>query len=159
MMDKLYEMKLSFLLITTNGFHIKAQNERVTVPYSCCHQDLKVEIFTSLFGRLCQTLDKRECHTCSTTIFLHSTNHIIDLWWCHCHRLLSCLLSLTTSSSSSVWRLPDFSSMWPGSILHDIANIFVSFRISSVETISYSNQINPQCYELFPFLNQINPQC
>ena len=33
-----------------------------------------------------QTLHQKACRTCSTIIFLHSTNQIIDLWRCRCRR-------------------------------------------------------------------------
>ena len=61
-------------------FHVKAKNERFTVASSRCRQNLKYENFTSLSGRLHQ----KACRTCTTIIFLHSTNQIIDLWRCCC---------------------------------------------------------------------------
>ena len=42
-----------------------------------CRQNLKNKNFTSSFGRLRQKLLEKACRTCSTTIFLHSTNQII----------------------------------------------------------------------------------
>ena len=36
----------------------------------------------SSFGRLRQKLHQKACRTCSTIIFLHSTNQIINLWRC-----------------------------------------------------------------------------
>ena len=45
-----------FRLRGTNGFHVKAENERLTAAGSCCRQDLKNENFTTLFGRLRQQI-------------------------------------------------------------------------------------------------------
>ena len=63
-----------FLFLGANGFHVKAKNERLTAAGSPYRQNLKYEYFTSSFDR----------RTCSTSIFPHSTNHIIDLWHCCC---------------------------------------------------------------------------
>ena len=41
-------------LLGTNGFYVKAQNERFTAMTSRCRQNLKYENFTSSFGRLLQ---------------------------------------------------------------------------------------------------------
>ena len=43
-----------FRLLGTNGFHVKAKNERFTAASSRCRQNLKYENFTSSFGRLRQ---------------------------------------------------------------------------------------------------------
>ena len=48
-----------FHLRGTNGFHVKAENGRLTAAGSCCRQDrqdLKNENFTTLFGRLRQQI-------------------------------------------------------------------------------------------------------
>ena len=71
-----------FRLLGTNGFHVKAENERFTASSSRCRQNLKYEHFTSSFGRLHQ----KACRTRSTIIFLHSTNQIIDLCRWRCRR-------------------------------------------------------------------------
>ena len=39
-------------LLGTDGFHVKAENERFNAEGWCCRQDLKYENFTSSFGRL-----------------------------------------------------------------------------------------------------------
>ena len=47
-----------------------------------------------------QTLHQKACCTCSTIIFYHSTNQIIDLWRCRrgCHRqILNSLFKLLQS--------------------------------------------------------------
>ena len=43
-----------FRLLGTNGFHIKAENERFSAVGSRCRQNLKYENFTSSFGKLRQ---------------------------------------------------------------------------------------------------------
>ena len=45
-----------FRLIGTNGFHIKAENERFTAAGSRCRQNLKYKNSTSSLGRLRQKL-------------------------------------------------------------------------------------------------------
>ena len=45
-----------FCLLGTNGFHVKAKNERFTPASSRCRQNLKYENFTSSFGRLRQNI-------------------------------------------------------------------------------------------------------
>ena len=45
-----------FRLLGTNGFHVKAKNERFTAASSRCRQNLKYENFTSSFGRLRQNI-------------------------------------------------------------------------------------------------------
>ena len=45
-----------FRLFGTNGFHVKAKNERFTAVSSRCRQNLKYENLTSSFGRLRQNI-------------------------------------------------------------------------------------------------------
>ena len=45
-----------FCLLGTDGFHVKAKNERFTAASSRCHYNLKYENFTSSFGRLRQNI-------------------------------------------------------------------------------------------------------
>ena len=47
--------EVHFLLLGTNGFHVKAKNKRFTAPGSRCRQNLN-ENFVSLFGRLRQKI-------------------------------------------------------------------------------------------------------
>ena len=57
MLVKLYKIgELHFRVLGTNGFHIKAKNERFTAAGSRCRQNLKYENFTSSFGRLRQNI-------------------------------------------------------------------------------------------------------
>ena len=43
-----------------------------------------------------KTLHQKACRTCSTIIFLHSTNQIFHLWRCRCRRQISNSLFFTT---------------------------------------------------------------
>ena len=43
---------VEFRLLGTNGFHVKAKNERSTTASFCCRQNFQCENFTSSFGRL-----------------------------------------------------------------------------------------------------------
>ena len=45
-----------FRLFDTNGFDVKAKNERFTAASSRCRQNLKYENFTSSFRRLRQNI-------------------------------------------------------------------------------------------------------
>ena len=57
MMVTLYKIGgMHFRLLATNGFHVKAKNERFTAARSRCRQNLKYENFTSSFGRLRQNI-------------------------------------------------------------------------------------------------------
>ena len=71
-----------FVFFGPNAFHVKAENEKLIASDLCCRQKLKYENFTSSFGRLRQKLHQKSCRTCSTIIFPHSTNQIINLWRC-----------------------------------------------------------------------------
>ena len=66
-------------LLGTNVFHVKAKNERFIAASSLCRQNLEYENFTLSFGRLRQNIAPRAC---STIIFLHSANEMIDFWRC-----------------------------------------------------------------------------
>ena len=46
--------EVSFPLIGTTDFHVKAENERFTAAGSSCRQNVQFENFTSLFRRLLQ---------------------------------------------------------------------------------------------------------
>ena len=51
MLVTLYKIgEAHFRLLGTNGFRVKAKNERFTAASSRCRQNLKYETFTSLFG-------------------------------------------------------------------------------------------------------------
>ena len=71
-----------FRLFGSSSFHVKAKNERFTAACSRCRQNLKYENFTSSFARLRQNIAPKSVQPCSTIIFLHSTNQIIDFWRC-----------------------------------------------------------------------------
>ena len=57
MLVTLYKIgDVHFRLLGTNGFHVKARNEKFTAVGSFCRQNLKHENFTSSFGRLRQKI-------------------------------------------------------------------------------------------------------
>ena len=57
MLVTLYKVgEVHFQRLGTNGFHVKAENERFTAASSRCRQNLKNENFRSLFGRLLQNI-------------------------------------------------------------------------------------------------------
>ena len=76
-------------LLGTEGFYVKVENENLLLRARVVVKTLKTENSTSSFGRLRQKLHQKACRTCSTIIFPHSTNHIIDLWRCCCLLALS----------------------------------------------------------------------
>ena len=60
MLVALYKIgELHFRVFGTDGFHIKAKNERFTAAGSRCRQNLKYENFTSSFGRLRQNIARK----------------------------------------------------------------------------------------------------
>jgi len=79
----------------------------------CCDLALWPEPQISISrGRLVEyskILHQKACHTCCTTVFPHSTNHIIDLWRCFCH-LKHCVTSymywLCVASRTSLAYFP-----------------------------------------------------
>ena len=75
-----------FRLLGTNGFHVKAKNERFPAASSRCRQNFRYENFTSSFGRLRQNIAPKSVphvqHDYFLIFFFHSTNEIIGLWRC-----------------------------------------------------------------------------
>ena len=91
MLIMLYKIgELLFRLLGTNGFHVKAKNERFTATSSRCRQNLKYENFTSSFGRLRQNIAPKSVphvqHDCFSSF--NQSNH----WFV--------VLSLTLPSSN-----------------------------------------------------------
>ena len=84
-------------LLGTNCFHVKAENERFPGAVSRCRQNFKYENFTLTHDRPRQKIAAKglACRTCSTIIFFHSTNQIIDLWRRWCRHFLNSLMLLT----------------------------------------------------------------
>ena len=77
-------------------FHVKAKNERFTAPGSRCRQNLNYENSRHHLVDYLKKLHQKAWRACSTIIFSHSTNQIIDLWPCpgRCRRhFLKSLLS------------------------------------------------------------------
>ena len=57
MLITLYKIgEVHFRLLGTNGFHVKAKNERFTTASARCRHNLKYENFMSSFGRLLQNI-------------------------------------------------------------------------------------------------------
>ena len=73
-----------FRWLGTNGFQVKAENERFTAASSRYRQNLKYENFTSTrrLADYVKILHQKAYRTCCTIIFLHLTNQIIDLGRC-----------------------------------------------------------------------------
>ena len=59
-------------------FSCKGKSERFTAASSSCRQ----KISRRRLADYVKTLHQKACRTCSTIIFLHSINQIIDLWRC-----------------------------------------------------------------------------
>ena len=93
--------EVHFRLLGTNGFQVKAENERFTVTSSRCRQNLKYENFTSLFGRLRQNIAPKSVpHVQHDYIFsFNQSNH----WFVALSlRLTSSNLELPNELNSSV---------------------------------------------------------
>ena len=57
MLVTLYKIgEVHFCLLGTNGYHVKAKNERFTAVSSHCRQNVNCENFTSSFDRLRQKI-------------------------------------------------------------------------------------------------------
>ena len=76
--------EVSFHLIGTNPLHVNPEFGRFTDAGSHCRQNLKFENFSSSFCRHVKKLHQRACRTCSTIIFVDSTNHMIHSRYCRC---------------------------------------------------------------------------
>ena len=75
-----YEIEeVHICLLATNVFHVTAENERFTAKGSRYRQNLKFEISRRHLADYVKTLHQKACRTCSTIIFYHSTNGVIDL--------------------------------------------------------------------------------
>ena len=72
MLVTLCEMgEVYFRLLSTNGFHVKAESEIFTAGGWRCRQNLKYENFASSFGRLREKIAPKSVpHVCSTIISL-----------------------------------------------------------------------------------------
>ena len=82
-----YKMgKVHFRSLGTNGFHAKAKNEDLLLQARVVVRTSKMKILSHSLCRLRTKFHQKVCRTCSTIIFLHSINQIIDLWRCRCRR-------------------------------------------------------------------------
>ena len=94
-------VEVHFRLLGTNGFRVKAKNER----FDYCGLSLSSEpqmwkIYVVVWQITPKKLRQKACRTCSTIIFSDSANHIIDLWRCRCRcrcrrHFLNSLVKLT----------------------------------------------------------------
>ena len=97
MLITLYKIgELHFRLLGTNGFHVKAKNERFTAASSRCRQNLKYENFTSSFGRLRQNIAPESVPHVQHDYFssFNQSNH----WF----------VALSLMMPSSILKLPKF---------------------------------------------------
>ena len=70
MLVTLYKIgEVHFRLFGTNGYHVKAKNEKHTAASSRCRQNLKYQNFTSLFGRLRQKLNQKGAERAARLFF------------------------------------------------------------------------------------------
>ena len=87
---------VQFRLLGTNGFHVKAKNERFTAAGLRCRQNLKYENFTSSFGTLRQNIASKSVPHVQHDYFssFNQSNH-----WFVAFVLTSPLLNLKLPSS------------------------------------------------------------
>ena len=80
MLITLYKIgELHFRLLGMNGFHVKAKSERSTAASCVVVRTSNMKVSRHRLADYVKTLQQKACRTCSTIIFLHSTNQIIDL--------------------------------------------------------------------------------
>ena len=75
-------------------FHVQAKNERFTAASLRVVRTHRMKISRRYLADYVKTLHRKACRTCSTIIFCHSTNQIINLWRCRCRCCLHFLNSL-----------------------------------------------------------------
>ena len=61
---------MHFRLLGTNGFHVKAKNERFTAPGSRCRQNLKYENLRRLLVDYIKELHQKACARAARIFFL-----------------------------------------------------------------------------------------
>ena len=79
-----------------------------------------------------KTLHQKACRTCSTIIFLHPTNQIIDLWRCRwrCRRQIfnSLLIGRATAAKLQKWKMKNARAKRANSfsmVIVQISDVFV----------------------------------
>ena len=83
-----------FRLLGTNGFHVKAENEDLLLQARVVVRTSNMKISRRRLVDYVTKLHQKACCACSTIIFPHSINQIIDLWRCRCRRqILNSLIS------------------------------------------------------------------
>ena len=106
-------------------------------------------------------LHQQACRTCSTIIFLHSTNQIIDLWRCpwHCRlQIWNTLLTkwrgrCVTHDIHGILRSPRKVKHF---IYEDSGGIFSSFTLRSWQWIKYNEWVRNHhaCFQKLPSLQR-----
>ena len=84
---------MHFRLLGTNGYHVKAENERFTAASSRCRQKLKYVNFTSLFDRLRQNIapKKRAARAARLDVLTQALKSL----FCSVNVAFSVIISLT----------------------------------------------------------------
>ena len=98
-----------FRLLGMNGFHVKATERMkdLLLRAPVVVRTLNMKISRRRLADYFKTLHQKACRTCSTIIFLHSTNQIIDLWRCRwCCRRQIYKLSILNSTLSWTCQCP-----------------------------------------------------
>ena len=125
-----------------HGFHAKAENGTFIAEGLHCCQNLKNENFTSLFGRLHEKFaSKSLCRMCSMISFCHSTNEIIDLWYCHncCSQLVISETRSYLLGSTPLLRKLNNENLNGGSPQAAVIfYTFLSYYVSSNQTILFT---------------------
>ena len=110
MLITLYKIgELHFRLLSTNGVHVKAKNERFTAAGSRCRQNLWYENFTSSFRRLRQNIAPKSVPHVQHDYFssLNQSNH----WF----------VALSLMLPSSNLKFPTFSASMVRPLIASIA--------------------------------------
>ena len=136
--------EVHFRMFDTNGFHVKAKNERFTAAGSRCRQNLKFENLMSSFGRLRRKIAPKSLpHVQHDYISsFNQSNHWFNLWRCCCCCLRLYLNSLI-SDNTSVACISAFSHL-NGLCRSKVREFNVGAMFIEEYIASYRNQTNIQ---------------
>ena len=124
--------EMHFRLLGTNGFHVKAEKDRDLL--------LRVRVVARTWSMklsLCRLTDyvrrmhQKACCTCSTIIFPHSTNHIIDLRRCRCRSRV--VVSYTPNRPRSIYQYSNMAPRLSGQTSKFGVVFFVSKSLLGIE--------------------------
>ena len=146
MLITLYKIsEVHFCLLGTNGFHVKAKNERFTAASSRCRQNLKYENFTSSFARLRQDIASQSVPHVQHDYFssFKQSNH----WF----EMLSLPLSNLKLPIKQTWRRRQrephkfayLTSEWKTALLHALHVhffFFLHFAVVPVLSTTWNDQ-------------------